>query len=254
MINISIKIQPITYKLEKKINKYVNENKDFNKPNISSIKKYNIPKKILKSIVILHTYDKIIRNYSKVYNKRKELNNEYNNKIDILELVKKYNISPLTIFRIILRTRGFDKKKIKKIITNKLLNKYDLEQLDKAIKNDWFAGIDKEKQLKKSLEYENKIQKFLNKYKIKYDTQDNLIEKKSLLTPDFLIKSKLQINGNRVYWIDAKNFYGAYTKSNLYNLKKQAKKYNDAFGSGAFIFSNNFSNKLKIKNTQLLHV
>ena len=259
MINISIKVEPISYNFEKKINRYVIKSVNFNKPNIANIvKKYDISNKILKSMIILHTNDKIIRNYSKIFNKRQELNNQYNNKIDILDLTKKYNTSPLTLFRIILKSRGYNKKKIKEIIkNNKYLNKYDIEQLNKAIKNDWFAGINKEKQLKKSLEYENKIQNFLDKYKVKYKTQDDLLanpDKNKLLTPDFLIKSKLQINGDQIYWIDAKNFYGAYTISNIYNLKKQAKKYNEAFGKGVFIFSKNFSNKLKINNTLLLHI
>ena len=34
---------------------------------------------------------------------------------------------------------------------------------------------------------------------------------KAINTPDFLILSNLEINGIKINWIDAKNFYGAYT-------------------------------------------
>ena len=254
MNKIFIKINPIPIKIEKLIKNYVFNSRDFNKPNLSSLKYNKINKKTLKSMIILHTQNKIIKNYSKVYKNKKKLYSEYNKKINILDLSVKYNISPLTIFRIILKVRGFNKNKIKNIISQGINDPYDNKQLKLAIKNDYYTGINKEKQLQKSLEYENKIQKFLDKHNINYETQDDLIKKNSLLTPDFLIKSNLQINNKNIYWIDAKNFYGAYTRINIYNLQKQASKYNNAFGSGAFVFSKNFSDKLKIKNTLLLHI
>lgn len=254
MNKIFIKNFPISYKIEKLIIKYVFKSRNFNKPDISSFNNHKINKKTLISMITLHTQNKIIKNYSKVYNNKQKLFQDYNNKINILDLSAKYNISPLTIFRIILKIKGFNKNKIKNTIKNKIIDSYDKQQLNIAIKNDYYTGIHKEKQLQKSLEYENKIQKFLDKHNISYETQDDLIKKNSLLTPDFLIKSKLQINDINIHWIDAKNFYGAYTSSNIQSLNKQSKKYNNAFGNGVFIFSKNFSDKLKIKNTLLLHI
>lgn len=253
MNKIFIKINPVPIKIEKIIKKYVFNSRDFNKPNISTLNYNKINKKTLKSMIILHTQNKIIKNYRKVYKNKKKIYNEYK-KNNILDLSVKYNIPPLTIFRIILKVRGFNKNKIKKIISEGIDDPYDNKQLKIAIKNDYYTGTNKEKQLQKSLDYEYKIQKFLDKYNISYYTQDELIKKNSLLTPDFLIKSDLQINNINIYWIDAKNFYGGYTRNNILNLQKQSKKYNNAFGSGAFIFSKNFSEKIKIKNTLLLHI
>jgi len=57
------------------------------------------------------------------------------------------------------------------------------------------------------------------------------------LTPDFLLDTPVVINGQRVHWIDAKNYPMYGSKLVASSLAKQAQKYNKAFGPGAFVFS-----------------
>lgn len=57
------------------------------------------------------------------------------------------------------------------------------------------------------------------------------------LTPDFLLTRPITINGKAVHWIDAKNYpmYGSRLVAK--GLSRQAQKYTEAFGPGAFVFS-----------------
>ena len=270
MANITIKQKPISYKIEKKVQKYVHKSRNFGKPNLHNLekisKKYMIDVDIVKSMVSSYTKDKIIINYTRLLDRKRDLYEAYNSGVSILDLSKKYNNSPMTIYRIILRAKGLIKKQIKKVLDNPnkyLISERDKKQLEIALANDRYASIDLGEQLKKSLEYEKELQDFLDKHNVQYKTQEGLVsdtkniivgESGNPLTPDFLISSNFKINGKQINWIDAKNFYGAYTHMNKYKLKKQADKYNKVFGSGAFIFSLNYSERLSIRDTLLLSI
>lgn len=262
-MNIQLKSKIIPNKIEKKIKYYVDASRNFGEPNDDKLekfkKKYNISIQILRSMVSSYTKNKIIENYQHLLNQKKKLYKEYKNGKSIMDLSKTYNNSPMTVFRILLRSKGLSKKDIKKVLKkqDKYLTGRDMEQLKIALENDWYASVDQGDQLQKSLEYEAKIKAFLDKHNVKYQTQDDLqnienCKTQNLLTPDFLIKGDLKINDKKINWIDAKNFYGANTRLNKYKFKKQAGKYNKAFGSGALIFSLGFSDKLCIDNTSLL--
>jgi len=55
--------------------------------------------------------------------------------------------------------------------------------------------------------------------------------------------SNLYINGFKVNWIDAKNYYGVNTYIIKNNINKQSKKYINNFGSGCIIFRYGFNEK-----------
>ena len=81
------------------------------------------------------------------------------------------------------------------------------------------------------INFENKIKFVLDKLSIRYKTQLELSDEQIRLegisynTPDFLILDELYINGNKINWIDAKNFYGSNTKFMIKKIKSQTKKY-----------------------------
>jgi hypothetical protein len=80
------------------------------------------------------------------------------------------------------------------------------------------------------------------------------INGKPINTPDFLIKSQFVINGKKINWIDAKNFYGSNIKFIKTKINKQIVKYNQAYGSGCIIFSLGYNEKYKtLVNTMSLN-
>lgn len=98
----------------------------------------------------------------------------------------------------------------------------------------------------KSKQYEVHVEQWLKRHNIDFFTEEELIAQNSKLTPDILLKHPITINSKQIHWLDAKNFYGATVPYMVKSLKKQAAKYNKAFGSGGFVFSLGFTDELSI--------
>jgi len=154
--------------------------------------------------------------------------------------------------------KDFSKNKI-----NKVLNKQEIledtilqTQINIALNNDITADINQQKQLESSLAFEKTIENILKKYKLEFYTEEQLRKQdnKTVLTPDILFIKPIKINNETIHWIDAKDYYGSNLHTISSRLKKQSKKYNEAFGKGAFVFHHGLSEKLKIDNTLLLSI
>ena len=277
MVNISINLNPLDFQVEKYIIKNLNLSPptSYAKMNQNELDElYNhITKKFSKTYfenfnkdiilsIILSIRGNLMRTHMIIYNKNitsNEINiiNDYENGINIIELVTKYDSSPLNILRLIFKNKY--KIKLSQIITyDNILNKRDKKQLDIAIKNDAYALINQDEILKKSGEFEEKIEKILNLLNIKYKTQNDLaveqIKKNNnpINTPDFLILDNFYINGIKINWIDAKNFYGMNSKFTKKKIKSQTDKYINKWGIGAIIFSISFCSKLNFENILLI--
>ena len=151
------------------------------------------------------------------------------------------------------------KKKLTKIITNtKNINPRDKSQLDWAISHDAYALINQDKILTKSNEFEEKIEHILKKISVRYKTQSDLVSEqiaqsnKAINTPDFLILDDLYINGIKINWIDAKNFYGSKSKFMVKKIKSQTNKYINTWGSGSIIFNLGFNSGLEIDSILMI--
>lgn len=210
-------------------------------------------KEIILSIRANLMRDHMIKHHKKVLSSKYNIIDDYDKGIGVLDLSSKYDGSPLNLLRLVF-TEKYGKKLIELIKKNKILNSRDKKELDIAISNDLYALINQDEVLKKSTDFEIKIQKILDSNNIRYKTQEQLAKeqiKKSKIatnTPDFLILDDLFINGKKINWIDAKNFYGLDTQYIQKRIKQQTKKYLDAWGSGAIIFNLSFSSTLKLNN------
>ncbi len=217
-----------------------------------------ISKEMIKSMRNSWTRNHMIKFHKNLYKNSKKIQDDYNNKkLDVLQLSKSYDISPLNLLREIFMKKY--NNKLGKLIENPgKMSEYDLAQLNLAIDNDVYALIDQSQIQADSLEFENTIKKFLDKYDIKYKTQEELVEeqKKShgyaFNTPDFLINSDFYINGQKINWIDAKNFYGSNIEFVSEKIKKQTEKYLKSWGPGSIIFSLGFNEKLHYNNIILI--
>lgn len=200
-------------------------------------------------------YKMIIRHNILIKNTKKMVE-DYNNGVDILNISKKYDGSPLNILRIIYK-KIYPNLSFKTLINDdgyNKLNEEDKKQFVKASKNDKYAVINQEKMHEESLLFEKEIEKLLIKNNIKYKTQDMLCDEqmkeheKCISTPDFLILSKFVINNDEIKWIDAKNFYGANNKFIIKSIKKQTEKYVRLYGNGIIIFKLGCNKKLVFDN------
>jgi hypothetical protein len=82
-------------------------------------------------------------------------------------------------------------------------------------------------------------------------TQEELVEEqrekygRPVATPDLLFRHPVQVNGRKIMWVDAKNFYACDLPFVRRSLEEQAAKYNKHFGPGAFMFRYGFSEKYR---------
>lgn len=194
----------------------------------------------------------IIEHYNNLYKYGKQIKKDYNN-MDILNLSKKYDLSPVTIIKYLFESKY--NHKINKIVKNtNILDERDKTQLDMAIANDNYFQFDQTNQQIDAISFEKKVEEFLIKNNIKYSTQEELSEEqikdygKPINTPDFLIKSELIVDDKKVNWIDAKNFYGANIRFIKNKIKKQIAKYIKEYGDGMIVFNLGHNDELKIDN------
>lgn len=217
-----------------------------------------LSKELIKSIRNSWTRDHMIRYHKNLYRNSKKIIDDYEKKkLNVLQISKSYDVSPLNLLREI-----FDRKyqkKLSKLISNpNVLSEYDLTQLELAIDNDVYALIDQSQIHADSEQFELDIKNILDKLNIQYKTQEDLVQEqikshgKPINTPDFLIKSDLFINGQKINWIDAKNFYGSNIPFVKEKIKKQTEKYLKKWGPGSIVFSLGFNEKLHYNNILLI--
>ena len=72
------------------------------------------------------------------------------------------------------------------------------------------------------------------------------------MTPDILFLDHVEINGQPVAWIDAKQFYGADEGFQRKKMLKQMMRYINEWGSGAIVFRHGFSENLYMAGVTML--
>ena len=141
-----------------------------------------------------------------------------------------------------------------KILKNKELSKHNLDKITKIKK---MIVLNEQNIMHKSIEFEYMLENYLQNKNIKFQTETDI--KKSgnyTVTPDILLDEPIiiQVDGTDhiVKWMDAKNYIMVDVPFIMKSLNKQAKKYNDVFGMGAFVFHYGFDNSLHIPGTIIL--
>lgn len=264
-INLKLNNNIINIKDENKISKILLKSKypyaSISNKTIDKILEINenITLNLLLSLKNAIVKNNIIIQHHNLIKNEKEISEEYYTN-NILFLSNKYKASPITIIRVVYKYRGLTNKEILNLFKkNELMNEFDKKQFLLALKYDVYGFVDEKQKLDESLLFEKKIEKILKSNNVEYETQETLTKQQHIngnvfSTPDFLIKSELYINNKRVYWIDAKNFYGANTSFIIKSIKKQTSKYINLYGDGCIIFNHGFSSKLIFNNIVLTNL
>jgi len=219
----------------------------------------NIPFKTILSMRCEYITDLIIKNHHKVI--PKILHGEIETS-SITVLSEKYKLPPIALLKISLSKNGYSAQDIHNILheipTSQPITDVYRRQVNEAIANDGFTIIDNKQQLANSLNFEKDIQNILENLGVTYKTQDELTAEqikthgKPISTPDFLITSNLTINGRKIHWIDAKNYYLSCFPFTVNKIKGQTKKYIDLYGYGAIIASCGVCDDLKVNGVMMI--
>jgi hypothetical protein len=203
------------------------------------------------SIRRVYMRDRYIKRFRLLESKIDAMVKEYLSGVDIMIISSQYDFPPIASLRAILSRSGYSKDNIKKIMKDPtLLDGRDKEQFDIAVQNDYIADFDQEKITEGANNFEKEIEEFFSKKHIPYRTQADLARDqiqlidRAVVTPDLYFPQGVMINGRKLYWIDAKNYYGGNASYVYQSVSKQANKYNKMYGAGAFIFKHGFSEAL----------
>lgn len=215
--------------------------------------KYGISMSIAKinSFRKVYMRDKFIKKHRLMERFADKMAKDYNNGIDIIDISKRYDFPPVAILRLILLKKGLSRVQIKKVTKDpQLLEGRDRDQFLIAIDNDYLADFEQEEIREAADSFERTIEQFFQKRHIPFRTQAELTRdqiqliNRAVITPDLYFPQGVIINGKKLHWIDAKNYYGGNASYVYGTISKQSDKYTKMYGSGGFIFKQGFSEAL----------
>ncbi len=204
--------------------------------------------------------EKAVYGHHKMMVRANTFRKRYDNGESVLQLSRRFDFPPVAIFRAILTSRGWSKVKIRDSLRkpDSKMNERDAREFRNAEEKDRVTNVNQGETAIKADLFEVVVGNYLDKHGINYRRQEDLLKEQQkehgrpVNTPDFLIMDHLEINGEHVAWIDAKNFYGANLSFTKKKTRKQMNRYIDEWGSGAIVYRHSFCDGLKIPGVLML--
>ena len=202
---------------------------------------------------------KTVYSHHKLRSKGKELARQYREGASIVDLSKKYDFPPVNVFRVVLESMGWSKKRIKDSLRHpSSMKQREREEFEAAEAVDRVSSVDQsETQVKADL-FEDILADWFEQQGIRLRRQPEMVKEQSELlgrpvrTPDLLFLDHVYINDQPVAWIDAKHFYGSDVDFQRKKMKKQMNRYIEEWGSGAIMFRHGFSENLYLPGVLML--
>lgn len=192
----------------------------------------------------------------------RSIKTQYKGGTNLQQISRSLDLPPVAIFRMLLDERvratfpdllDRDKKLLVKLALRgegeayeTLMSKRDRKELAAAKEADQSSYSNDPMEREKSIKWEQALCDYLDAAAVSYATEDEVKAFGYKSTPDVVVLDDLYINGQRVRWIDSKNYYGsAYSKHFAKKMVEQSERYDLVFmGSGALIYRLGFSQKL----------
>ncbi len=206
--------------------------------------------------------DKIIRSHPRMNSQIAEIAKKYQDGASILDLSSKYDFPPVNLLRGIFLHLGMSKHLVYDIFANKInsteLVGRNMEQFRLAEENDAESIINQNRIATLAQNNENLFIAYFQALGIGIKTQNQLVEEqtaefgRAVITPDILFTDVVYINGERVHWIDYKDYIGSNISFLYRSNAEQAARYAKHWGPGALCYRRSFVSSLKIPGAILL--
>ena len=165
----------------------------------------------------------------------------------VLSIAARYRLPPMAVLRQVLIEAGHSPRQIRDAIDDPARLPPKLAAEAPAVfEADLGSRLNADLIRAEAQAYEGAVGAYLRARGIVFETEDDLRKSATgqspepdlpLLTPDFLFREPILIDGRRVAWLDAKNYPLYESKLVAASLAKQAAKYTARFGPGAMVFS-----------------
>jgi len=217
---------------------------------------------ILQVISLRSAYlqQKVMYRHQILKKQAKNAYNQYKKGVNVLDLAKDLDQPPMNVFRIILSQMKWSKAQIKRTLRDP--HQFETRERKEflAAESSDIVSMVNQVEIQKNAEiFEDVLSAWLKGKKIRFVRQKQLESEQkkefgtAVLTPDFLLLDSVLINGVPCHWIDCKAFYGANLQFTIKKTNKQMKRYINHWGSGAIVYLQGFSEKIKISDCLLLN-
>ncbi len=242
----------LSSKILKDINKYLKKhskytklsNEEYNKlvSDINEItSSYNITMEHSDIISMYNTFVYLLSKTRGTYAHRigDIIFSEYNNKMKILDIAKKYDLPPMSILRQILIENKYESHNIEKKLKKQSLPKNIRLQMSDIMKHDpsfWYT-----------LKIPN-MQSKINKLKCMYVTKYDLSEQGK--HPDILFNTECNYNKKRFRWIVFKPYILFDSSLHLHDIQKTVNNFK-RFGPGIILYNNIICSRSFLKKIEV---
>jgi hypothetical protein len=192
--------------------------------------------------------------YHKVANNSKALLERWEDGESFAALSDETGLSPALISIILLKHRGMTRKAVQKMLKNPgaIEDERLKREIAEVVKGDnLFSPRAHSLQVERARKCEEGIGVWLKEKDIKFLTEGEIKKYATTKTPDFLLKSPLDIDSIHITWIESKGLFGD-AEEYRRHLKKQFSEYIKFFGAGIVVYWYGFVDSLSEENSEIL--
>lgn len=209
---------------------------------------------MLKAAFIKGGHGRLMRNAAKLL----QLYSRGRDPVGVLQLARDFRAPPVAVLRAILSAQGHSKKAVQRMLSEAMDGSAPDERLSSEVQAAQAADVvmpfDDGKPQARAQRFEEWAQEVLRSSGAAIETEQQQVRRladagaKPTATPDLLVAPgcALEVDGTRVHWIECKRFYGTASVARFSkDSRKQAQRYGEKFGPGAFLFRYGFSQELQ---------
>ncbi len=203
--------------------------KNLNK--IADLKKFNIPRGVLHSILIQKKVDSVKRKYHLFAERKEEILRYWKVEKGFPQWL---TLTPVMKVRLLLKAMDFSTKEINKALINPLDLEPELSEIVyKSVSSDFvYSPIATKLQSVLGKIGEKIIEEKLKQIGLSFKVEKELKMQK---TPDFFFEEPIELFGKKIRWIESKVLFADHKIYDLY-ARKQILKYREMFGEGIVVF------------------
>lgn len=201
---------------------------------------------------------KILRNnkalYHKVANDAEALLGRWRGGESFVSLSDETGLSPVLMSIILLKRTGMSRKGVRQMLRNPegIEDERLRRELAQVVKKDnLFSPRAHSLQTERAMMCEGEIGGWLKERDIQFLTEEKIKKYAITKTPDFLLKSPLNIDSINISWIESKGLFGGPEEHRRY-LKKQFSEYIKFFGAGMVVYWYGFVDPISEENSEVL--
>lgn len=192
--------------------------------------------------------------YYKVSNNADALLARWEEGESLVSLSDETGLSYVLMSMILLKRKGITRKAVRRMLKNpeEVSDERLKKELCEVIKNDnLFSPETHSLQVKRAKKCEGRIRSWLLERDIQFLTEEDIKKHTHTKTPDFLLKSPLDIDSTHINWIESKGLFGD-TEEHRRFLDKQYLGYVRFFGPGLVIYWYGFVDSIAQENSEIL--